>query len=87
MSDSGKPTAGAIRIRSNVTNRQDATDLIPPEYVQSLASGSPLSPHQKSELDYRKKCAICARNSFQINDEGCDHPICRGNGTKPQKGR
>ena len=76
-----KWAAGEICVRSNVTARENAWDLVPGEIVQNYVPGY-LDPrhyppeHQVQEYMYYVPCTNCHRTVYEINRDGCDAPEC-----------
>lgn len=62
-----------LEVRSNISNEEDPK-LIPGD---GRTIGE-LSRDQKHEKSYYNLCIHCNRNSFQINDEGCDKCAAEG---------
>ena len=72
---------GQVRIRSNVCTRPNDWHLVPGD----MLSGCDVAPHQMTEKQRKEKmyyepCCLCNRTIYQINEEGCDHPVCRKQG-------
>ena len=69
---------GEVRIRSNVCTDPSAWHLVPGDVIRRFSlSLHGLTQKQKDELMYYAPCSICYRTIFEINEDGCDHPICR----------
>jgi molecular chaperone DnaK len=70
---------GSVRLRSNVSIRDDAWNLVPGEIVSGCAPAYfTLTPHQHVENSYYWPCSICGRLSYDIKLNGCDPCADRG---------
>jgi molecular chaperone DnaK (HSP70) len=77
---------GEVRLRSNVTKRQTAWDLVPGEIIENYKPGYFLvgnnpSHRQIDERLYYRPCALCGRAWFESQWNGCDE--CARLGTGP----
>lgn len=73
---------GEVRIRSNVCSDPNAWHLVPGDLLESLSlHHRHLTPMQRSEMMYYKRCCLCGRTSFEIDEDGCDYCAESGHGT------
>lgn len=80
MSESRPSATGEIRVRSNVCTDPRAYHLVPGTLLRSYFPEHLPTPAQRMEQQYLHRCTLCKRNTFEINEEGCDHHICRRQG-------
>ncbi len=72
---------GQVRIRSNVCKDPNAWHLVPgDELKRHNLHYHNLTSKQHDELMYYDSCSICCRRIYEIDEDGCDHPICQGQG-------
>jgi len=73
---------GTVTVRSNVTVLNFDRDLIPGDVLKRyfFRVEGKITDQQREEMMYYAPCSICKRTIFQINEEGCDNPICRKQG-------
>lgn len=73
---------GTVTVRSNVTISDGDWHLIPGDVLKRyfFRVEGKITEQQKEEMMYYAPCSICKRTIFQINEEGCDNPICRKQG-------
>jgi len=74
---------GTVTVRSNVTVLNLDPDLIPGNVLRRyflLGEEEKITRRQSEEMRDYLPCSICKRTIFQINEEGCDYPICRKQG-------
>jgi actin-like ATPase involved in cell morphogenesis len=74
-----KSPSGRVLVRSNVTSDAGAKHLIPGHVLDQteIDAQTLLHPRQRAEINYYKKCGICARPTADIIWNGCD--ICPPN--------
>lgn len=70
-------TKGQVRIRSNVCTDPKAWHLVPGYVVQRYGLQYGINNEQREEMMYYEPCCLCHRLIYEINRDGCDHPICR----------
>jgi hypothetical protein len=80
-SQSERGGVGSVQLRSNVTPRAAAWDLVPGDIVAKYKPGwfdvrGRATQGQIAERLYYEPCATCRRNSFECEWEGCDQPAC-----------
>jgi molecular chaperone DnaK len=73
--------AGSVQLRSNVTTRSDAWELVPGDVVAKYKLGwfdirGRATSFQVAERLYYEPCATCRRSSFECEWDGCDRPGC-----------
>lgn len=73
---------GTVTVRSNVTISDGDWHLIPGDVLKKyfFREEGKITDQQREEMMYYAPCSICKRTIFQINEEGCDNPICRKQG-------
>ena len=73
---------GTITVRSNVTISNSDWYLIPGDVLKRyfFRVEGKITAQQREEMMYYAPCSICKRTIFQINEEGCDNPICQKQG-------
>ncbi len=73
---------GTVTVRSNVTISDGDWHLIPGDVLKRyfIRVEGKIAEQQREEMMYYAPCSICNRTIFQINEEGCDNPICRKQG-------
>ena len=72
---------GEVRIRSNICADPTAWRLVPGDLAAHYMASADLTPQQRKERMYYERCCLCHRNSFQIEEEGCDYCFKNGHGT------
>ena len=60
---------------------QNAWQYVPGEIAERHLENSELTEWQQTERMYYRRCSICGRTGFEIEENGCDQPNCRKNGT------
>lgn len=68
---------GQVRIRSNVCTDPKAWHLVPGFVAQRYGLQYGLNNEQREEMMYYEPCCLCHRLIYEIDRDGCDHPICR----------
>ncbi len=85
-SAANKGMKGSVALRSNVTPSADAWWAVPGDiltkYRPTAFSAAGIKQRQLEERYYYEPCATCGRPGFECQWEGCDHPICLGQGMK-----
>src|SRR5437867_6843718 len=77
-------THGEIRIRSNVCTDPHARHLVPGDVIKNFSLPQDrLTQKQKDEMLYYAPCCMCHRTIFEIEEDGCDYPVCRQQGITP----
>jgi len=75
------PKPGEVRIRSNVCRNDTDWHLVPGDLATHFVPSRDLTRQQRSERMYYERCCLCHRNSFEIEEEGCDYCASAGHGT------
>jgi molecular chaperone DnaK len=73
--------AGGVRLRSNVTRREEAWQLVPGDVVKNYKPGwldvrGSATSLQVAESLYYAPCATCRRSTFECEWDGCE--LCPG---------
>ena len=63
---------GAIRIRSNISFRDDDWNLVPGELVHEYRRREKTTRFQRKEYGYYLACSLCHRVAPEIGLDGCD---------------
>ena len=72
---------GQVRIRSNVCTDPNGWHLVPGDVLKRHGLHyDGVNARQHEEMMYYEACSICKRRIYEIDEDGCDHPICRRQG-------
>lgn len=87
-----RPHSGGVWLRSNVTRREDAWQLVPGDEVAKYKPGwfdvrGSATRLQVMERLYYAPCATCRRTGFECQWEGCELPLCRPGVPSPLEAR